>query len=106
MNKFIGRLVSIGRSVRGAWFAIIFMLYLIKLKAFSNNTPETLLKVVQEFVRLATPTYKDKPVSMSRSMEQSSLLLDTLINKWFKDKSSVTLDQILEVIKNEFVRRK
>jgi hypothetical protein len=42
---------------------------------------------------------------MNRNAGQSTALLGVLIDKWFEDHSIVTLNQILEVLKNEFIER-
>ena len=105
MNKFVGKLVGIGQSVRGAWLTLKFLTYLNKIKAFNNNDEKTVLRVIQRYIELVTPTYLNSSRIMSRDINQSSMLLSALIDKWFRDKSGVTIEQILEVLRNEFIGR-
>lgn len=105
MNKFVGKLVGIGRNVRGAWLTLKFLIYLNKIKAFNNNNEKTVLRVLQRYLELVTPTYLNNSQVMSRNICESSMLLSALIDKWFRDKSGITLEQILEVLRNEFIGR-
>ena len=100
------KVLQVKESLRSTCLLIEFACYLLKIKAFKDNSPATVLRVIQKFVDLLGPNYKGKAVVMGRSTAQSSLLLSALIDKWYKDKSKVALEQILEVLKNEFIRRK
>ena len=105
MNKFVVKIVEIKHILRGAWLTIRFIKYLNKIEAFNTDNPAVILKVIQGFLDLVSNTYTDKTIIMSRSINQSSVLLSALIDKWFRDKSNNTLEQILEVIRNEFIGR-
>ncbi len=106
MNKFTVKLVELGRNIRGAWLLLNFMLYLIKIRAFSSANPTMVLRVAQKFVDLSTSTYTDNSFVMGRTLEQSSMLFSALVDKWFRDKSNNALEQILEVFRNEFLGRR
>ena len=71
---------------------------------FGGNSPELILKVIMNFVVLETPYYKNT-ICMNRSVKDSSDLLGALVDSYFETKSETTLDQILVVLKEEFIRR-
>lgn len=100
------RVLQVKKGLKGTCLLFKFTCYLLRIKAFNDNSPATVLRVIQKFIDLSGPTYKEKAVVMGRNTAQSSLLLSALIDKWFKDKSKVALEQILEVLKNEFIGRK
>ena len=106
MKKIRLKLIELVRNIYGAWLTFKFLLYLRDVKAFSNENPALVLRIIQRYLELAVLTYHDNSFEMGRTINQSSLLLSALIDKWFRDKSSNSLEQILEVLKNEFIRRK
>ena len=71
---------------------------------FGGNSPELVLKVIMNFVALEAPYYKNI-IYMNRTVKDSSDLLSALIISYLETKSEVTLNQILEVLKEEFIRR-
>ena len=106
MNKFVMKIKELGRNLRGTWLTLKFVLYLNSIRAFNNNNPTTILRVAQRFIELAAPTYSDKSFLMGRTLEQSSILFNALADKWFRDKSSNSMEQLLEVLRNEFLGRR
>lgn len=78
--------------------------YLYEDRIFHNGNSEDVLKMLSKFTELAWSEYPDKIV-MNRTPEQSATLLGILINRYYKTGSSTILEQILEVLKNEFIRR-
>ena len=79
-------------------------MYFLRKGIFGSSSPEVILNVIKKFVSLEAPFYSNKVV-MNRSMEKSILLLSSLITSYLETKSDVTLDQILTVLKEEFLRR-
>ena len=71
---------------------------------FGSNSPEVILKVIQKFVALEAPFYSNR-IKMGRSMNKSIELLSALITSYLETKSNVTLEQIMEVLKEEFLKR-
>ena len=82
---------------------ILFSCSLRKEK-FGANSPELILKVIMNLVALETPYYKNV-IYCGRDIEKSKELLQVLISSYIETKSEVTLNQILEVLKEEFIRR-
>ena len=78
--------------------------YLYKDRILHNGDPKDVLKVLQKFIEKAWAEYPDKIV-MGRTPVQSAALLGVLVKKYYETGSSTTLNQILEVLKNEFVER-
>ena len=99
----MNRITSIKRffiSIR-SW--ILFSCSLIKEK-FGANSPELILKVIMNLVALEAPYYKNI-IYCGRTTLKSTELLQALIASYLETKSEVTLNQILEVLKEEFIRR-
>lgn len=78
--------------------------YFLSKGVFGSTTSEIILKVLYKFLSLEAPFYSQK-ITMGRSMQKSIELLDALITSYLETKSEVTLDQILEVLKREFIQR-
>ena len=78
--------------------------YLYNERVFHNGKPEDVLKVIQKFTEKAWSEYPDK-VIMNRTPVQSVALLGVLVKKYYETGSDTILDQILEVLKNEFIKR-
>ena len=78
--------------------------YFLTRDIFGSNSPEVILRVINKFVSLEAPFYSDKIVK-SRSMSKSIALLNSLTTSYIETKSSVTLDQIFIVLKEEFLKR-
>jgi hypothetical protein len=69
-----------------------------------SSSPEVVLKLLSKFLALEAPFYSNKLV-MGRSMPKSIELLNSLVTSYLETKSDVTLEQILEVLKREFLKR-
>ena len=82
----------------------IKFIYFLSRGIFGSNSPEVILKIICKFVALEAPFYSTKVV-MGRSMSKSTELLSTLVASYIETKSEVTLDQITEVLKREFLQR-
>ena len=78
--------------------------YFLSNGIFGSNSPETILKLICKFVSLEAPFYSNKVV-MGRSIQKSIELLNILISSYIETKSETTLEQILEVLKREFLQR-
>ena len=81
-----------------------FSYKLYKKDIFRRGNPDLLLEVVSEFISYAWRGYKYTTI-LSRTPEQSAVLLRTLVKNYYETKSSTVLEQILEVTKNEFIER-
>ena len=71
---------------------------------FGSKSSSAILKVLCKFVELEAPFYSTKVV-MGRSINKSIQLLNALVASYIETKSETTLDQILEVLKTEFLLR-
>ena len=81
-----------------------FSLYLYKNHIFRDGNPQLVLRVIQKFIELESTNYPQN-LKVGRSVQASTKLLITLIDEYFNSKSEVVLNQILEVLKTEFVKR-
>lgn len=82
-----------------------FSLYLQRNHIFRDGDPKLVLRVIQRFIELEAGNYEQNTV-MGRSVPASTKLISTLIDKYFDSKSDRVLNQILEVLKEEFIKRK
>jgi len=80
-----------------------FMYFLCR-GIFGSNSPEVILKMIKKFVTLEAPFYPNTLV-MNRSIYKSTELLCALIDSYLVTKSEVTLEQVLAVLKEEFIKR-
>ena len=78
--------------------------YLYKNRIFHNGDPSLVLRVLQKFTEKAYSEYNEEFV-MGRTPLDSTKLLSVLIDRYFETKSKVTLDQILQVLRVEFILR-
>ena len=69
-----------------------------------SDSETEILRVVQKFVSLQYPFYS-KNIVMGRKIGRSYELLNALINSYIKTKSETTLNQIMVVLKEEFIKR-
>ena len=99
----MNRITNIKRTFVSIRNWILFSCSLRK-EIFGANSPELILKVIMNLVALETPYYKNI-IYCGRSTEKSKELLQALITSYLETKSEVTLNQILEVIKEEFIKR-
>lgn len=79
-------------------------MYFLGQGIFGSSSPNVILKLLCKFIALEAPFYSDKMV-MGRSTKKSVQLLNALTTSYLETKSETTLDQILEVLKAEFLRR-
>lgn len=73
---------------------------------FSNKDPEQILTLILLLVKSECLYYNKKKIVMSRTIETSTKLLESLIKTYRETHSEVTLNQILQVLKEEFIKRK
>ena len=81
-----------------------FTKYLYKNDIFRKGDPKLVLRVIQEFTFWSFREYEDTRV-MNRDACQSAALLGVLIDRWFVSQSNTTLNQIMQVLKTEFIER-
>ena len=79
-------------------------IYFLCKGIFGSNSPEVILKLICKFVTLEAPFYSEK-VIMGRDVNKSIKLLNVLVSSYVETKSEITLNQILEVLKREFLQR-
>ena len=96
--------MKIKRKISSTINYIKFIYFLTTNRIFGSNSPEVILKVIGKFIALEAPFYSDKIV-MGRSVSKSIELLEILINLYIPTKSETTLEQIIEVLKREFIQR-
>ena len=78
--------------------------YLYRDRVFHNGDPKDVLKVISKFTEKAWAEYPNK-IAMGRTPVQSAALLGVIIKKYYETGSNTYLNQILEVLKNEFIER-
>lgn len=91
-------------SITNFFRLLIFVKYLHKNKLFGTRDPKFVLKVIQKYLEIESYTYSDKFI-LSRSKEQSTCLLSVLIDKYMETESDNILEQIIEVLKTDFIKR-
>lgn len=79
-------------------------IYFLCKGIFMSDSEIEILRVVQKFVSLQYPFYS-KNIVMGRKIGRSYELLNALINSYIKTKSETTLNQIMVVLKEEFIKR-
>ena len=94
--------MNLKRSIISAYNYTKFICFLCK-GIFGSSCPEVVLKVIQKFLALEAPFYSNRIV-MGRSMGKSIQLLSSLIDSYIKTKSNVTLEQIMEVLKESLLK--
>ena len=99
--KFIERAKS---KIKSTLNLIKFIYFIQRAKLFSSTSPEVILPLIGKFLELQWPFYTQRVV-FNRTPEKSSKLLQALIGTYLDSKSNVTLDQILTVLKEEFIKR-
>ena len=71
---------------------------------FSSGNFSNLFKLIQRYLELQQGNVEDS-IKSGRNLSRSMNLLKNLICVYEATNSNVTLDQILEVLKAEFIRR-
>lgn len=94
----------IKQSLKNLINYIKFFYFLSKGKIIGDKNPEVILRAIKIFISLESPRYPNT-FYFGRDMIKSSELLQVLIDSYLETKSEVTLDQLLEVLKEEFIRR-
>ena len=97
MNRIKKKFIGIINCIK-------FFYFLFKYGAFEGDSPNFILKVIQKFITLESPYYPNT-IYLGRSITKSSELLGALIDSYFDTKSEITLNQILEVLKDDFIQR-
>lgn len=105
MTRIYIKLVLFWRNIYSFFKCIEFATYLNKLRVFQKGEPILILKVIQKYFEIAKFNYTDTEV-LNRDVNASVKLLGALIDTYFENKSEVTLNQFLEVLKTEFIKRK
>lgn len=95
MNNFKRNIIGIFNWIR---------FFLTSKKVFGGNSPTLILKIIELFVALEAPLYKDS-MYLGRNMSTSVKLFRSLIESYMETKSSVTLNQIMTVLKEEIIER-
>ena len=81
-----------------------FIYYIGHKDIFGQRSPKAVLMLIEKFLELQVEKFP-KVFIMGRDPKTSLELLKSLNVTYSKLKASSTLDQILEVIKNEFIER-
>ena len=84
---------------------VTFMSHIWKRKVFNERNPQVVLRVVQEFLIVDCNSYVDT-IKNNRSIQASANLISVLIEDYLENKAERTLEQIIEVLKEEFIKRK
>lgn len=79
-------------------------IYFLCKGIFGSSSPEVVLKLICKFLALEAPFYSEKVV-MGRDINKSIKLFNVLVSSYIETKSEITLNQILEVLKREFLQR-
>ena len=95
--KFFENIMALIRSFK-------FMVALNKAGVFISKNPEDILQVIGVFLLSESSMYRDK-VIMGRDLSSSTALLLVLIDFYLESHSETHLEQFLEVLKNEFIKR-
>ena len=83
---------------------LTFVKYLYSNKLFGTRDPKFVLKVIQKYIEIESYTYSEKTI-YSRNKEQSTELLSILVDKYWETESDTVLEQIIEILKTDFIRR-
>ena len=94
----------IKQSLKNFYNFIIFSYFIAKEKIFGSKSPGLILQIIKKFISLEYPNYPES-YYLGRDMKKSSDLLGALIDSYTETKSETTLNQILEVLKEEFIQR-
>ena len=81
-----------------------FSFFLYKQHVFRDGNPSLVLRVIQKYIELESSNFSDS-LCLGRSIKSSTKLLSTLIDEYFETKSERALNNTLEVLKEEFIKR-
>ena len=82
-----------------------FCHFLFIRNIFKGDSPKNVLLIIKKFISLEAPYYPNS-YYLGRSVTKSSELLGALVDSYMETKSEVTLNQLLEVLKEEFIQRR
>lgn len=83
---------------------IKFSYFLVRKRVFGSKSPSVVLEIAKEFLMLQAPLYPNSTF-LGRSFPKSAELLKSLVLSYLETKSEITLEQIMEVLKEEFIKR-
>ena len=95
--KFFENILALVRSFK-------FLTVLNRFRIFQRRNPEDVLRVIRAFILSESPYYANN-IKMNRSTSNSAILLSILIDTYLGSHSDKHLEQLLEVLKNEFIKR-
>lgn len=81
-----------------------FLYLLLKNQGIGNESPAIVLKVIKIFIAIEGLRYPDT-IYFNRRISDSAELFCALVDSYLETKSEVTLNQLLEVLKEEFIKR-
>lgn len=81
-----------------------FTKFLAKNMIFGQGNPKLILKVIKKFIELENYDYSDK-IIMSRDRNASTSLISVLVDEYLSTNYNVTLEQLIEVLKTDFLKR-
>ena len=94
---FPKRVLSILRTLSFCYFSF-------KWKIFGSGDPLNILRILKLYLSYECSEYSDKYI-MSRDKYTSAGLFTSLVDKYIETQSIVTLNQLLSVLKEEFIER-
>ena len=83
------------------WFKLLWFLP----KVLGKDDPSIVLTLINKFIALEG-AYFDADIYLGRSIQKSINLLNSLVEYYEKTKSEITLNQIMTVLREEFIERK
>lgn len=83
------------------WFKLVWFLP----EVLGKDSPSIVLILIRKFINLEG-AYFDADIYLGRSIQKSINLLNSLVEYYEKTKSEITLNQIMTVLKEEFIERK
>lgn len=83
------------------WFRLVCFLPTV----LGKDSPSTVLLLLSKFINLEGPHYEAN-IHLGRSISKSTELFSALVACYLDSKSEVTLNQIMTVLKEEFIERK
>lgn len=81
-----------------------FCYFIIHNKVFGRGSPIWILKILQLFLSFECSEYSDK-IIMNRTKYESAALFSSLVNEYEKNKSQVVLNQLVSILKTDFLER-
>ena len=91
-------------SLRNLTKLIKFTYFIHVNHLFRDGEPKLILLLVKRFVELESSNYKQVQC-FGRSVQASTNLLSSLIESYLNTNSEVTLEQVMTVLGEEFIKR-